>query len=503
MADKENITERTHPLYDKYLPEWNFFMESALGGKDYCDNEDNLFTHRLEDQAGDYEDRLERVYYLNYCGLVCSTYSEYIFKEIVNRPEDTLLDEFRKDVDGRGTDINTFMAKVSTLSSIYGHVHIVVDNSEFDYSSKIPLHVYKKNRTMKPYVTIVQPQDLRDWSIDEFGNVLWILIRRRGYSDADPLSPREPEDTYRLITREEWYVFDKDGNMLKEGTNNLGEVYLVTCYNKDTDSDMIGESLITDVARINRIIYNWCSNIDEMIERQTFSQLVMPDDPQSQLYEKDEKGTPLEILGTSQIFTFPASAGHPPQFISPDTSQIKIIWEMIQEHIDKIYELSGLGMVGERSKFMSQRSGVSLAYQFTDVNSSLAKKAAKLEKAENEIYQFVCLWNGKARDSFARVEYPKQFDISSLTEVLATTFDIVSQDISETLSVELLKALVKKAVPALPDEIISQINDEIKAKGGKIALPFSNTNTNLMGRKTAQPQDKLGTKNTADTANNQ
>jgi len=477
MAKKKTktlkINERTHPLYNKYVDEWDFYIQSALGGKDYYGNEDNLFTHRLEDQAGDYHERLERAYYLNFCNLVCSIYADYIFKETIRRPPDPALDDFRINVDGRGTDINTFMNQISWLSSVYGQVHIVVD-SPYAEDVDVPLHMYKSRKDrFDPYAVIIEPQDLRDWSVDEFGNLNWVLIRTKGYSDVNPLVPREDDTTYRLIERTKWSVFNTKGEKIREGVNTLGEVYMTTCYNSDANIDLIGESLITDVSRINRSIYNWCSNIDEMISRQTFSQLVMPGDPHDDLGETSEGANSLKALGTATIFTFPADAGQPPQFISPDRQQIDVIWKMIQEHIDKIYELSGLGTVGSSSKFLSQRSGLSQAYQFLSINSSLAKKASKLERAENNINNLVLKWRSK--DTKELVEYPSQFDVLSLMETMQTAFQIAAQNFSTTLNIELLKNLAKKAAPVLPEETLNKIYEEIEANKGTIMQPMLTT----------------------------
>lgn len=470
--DKEiKMCDRTHPLYNKYIGEWEFYAEAALGGMDYYKNEENLFTHRLEGQAGDYQDRLDRVYYLNYSHLVCAIYADYIFKEIVRRPPHTSLDEWRTNVDGRGTDIDTFMNQVSYLSSVYGQVHIIVD-SPSNSGAEIPMHEYKANsQRYNPYAVIVKPEDLRDWSVDEFGNYNWVLIRTAGFDDTDPNSERDDNTTYRLITKDYWEIYNSKGDVIESGDNELGVVYMVTCYNNDTNIDVIGDSLIKDISRINRIIYNWCSNIDEMIERQTFSQLVMPEDPQYEMHEKNEDGDPLRAIGTAQIFTFPATAGHPPAFISPDRQQMDVIWKMIQQHIDKIYELAGLGTVGSQSKFLSQRSGISQAYQFLSINSSLARKAKKLEKAERDINHLVLAWMTESLPE-EPIEYPSQFDIMTLTETMSSTFGIVAQNFSTTLNIELLKALAKKAVPVLPDEKLQEIYDEIDENMGTIMSPM-------------------------------
>lgn len=468
---KQGMPDRTHPLYRQYIKEWLFYEESAQGGKEYYSNEDNLYSHRLEDQAGDYQDRLDRVYYLNYCSLVCAIYADYIFKEIVRRPPEPKLDGWRINTDGRGTDVDTFMNHVSYLSSVYGQVHVVVD-SPYAADINVPLHVYKADQErFNPYSVIVTPQDLRDWSVDEFGNYNWVLIRSRGYSDVNPYGERVDDTTYRLITRDKWEIYNAKGKKIRSGDNPLGEVYMTTCYNSDTNLDIIGESLIKDISRINRVIYNWCSNIDEMIERQTFSQLVMPEDPQAQLEESDEGGDPLRVIGTSQIFTFPSTAGHPPAFISPDRQQIDAIWKMIQQHIDKIYELAGLGTVGSQSKFLSQRSGISQAYQFLSINSSLARKAKKLEKTENDIEKLVLKWQNQEEQT-EPVEYPTQFDILSLEETMESTFGIVGQNFSTTLNIELLQTLAKKAAPVLPTEVLQEIFDEIEENAGTLMNPL-------------------------------
>jgi hypothetical protein len=471
--EKEQVGmhERTHPLYNDYVREWDFYEESALGGMHYNANEDNLFTHRLEDWSGDYSDRFERTYYLNFCDLVCRLYADYIFKEIVRRPTDPLLDAWRENTDGRGTNIDAFMNNVSYLSSVYGQVHIIVD-APYARDINVPMHIYKEDKAKRfdPYAVIVIPQDLRDWSVDEFGNYDWVLIRSRDYNDSDPHKDREDATTYRLITRDIWEVYNAEGDLIKSGVNELGEVYMVTAYNTDSNLDVIGESVIKDIARINRTIYNWCSNIDEMIERQTFSQLVMPEDPNAELHEGDEGGDPLRVIGTSQIFTFPSTAGHPPSFISPDRQQIDAIWKMIQQHIDKIYELSGLGTVGSQSKFLSQRSGISQAYQFLSINSSLARKAKKLEDAENEIEKLVMKWQNAEKDE--PVEYPTQFDTLSLEETANSTFNIVGQNFSTTLNIEMLKALAKKAAPVLPTETLQEIYNEIEENEGVLMNPL-------------------------------
>jgi len=54
-----------------------------------------------------------------------------------------------------------------------------------------------------------------------------------------------------------------------------------------------------------------------MIERQTFSQLVVPDD--GTLAEASEMDDPLRRVSTSSVWTYNADARHAPAYISPNT----------------------------------------------------------------------------------------------------------------------------------------------------------------------------------------
>lgn len=492
MALPIDFAKKIHPLYTQYLPKWDFYLESVKGGEDYTKNENNLFTHRLESSAEDYTQRKNRAYFLNYCAAIPIIYADYIFKEKVTRPADEALLGFRTDVDGRGTSIIAFMRKVSILSSILGHIHIVIDMPIIEDTKGVTQRDVKE-KDIKPRATIIYPQSLKDWSVDSNGDLNWVLIQRDYYEDTDPLIEREKKTEYKIISREMWEVYDKEGVLLDSGPNELGEVFLITCYNKDIDLDLIGESQLSDIAYINRAIFNWCSDIDEMIERQTFSQLICPDD--GTLSESDEKTNPLKKLGTSSMFTFPADTGHPPAFISPDTSQIKVIWEMIGEHVKEIWRLAGLRSWDEGIS-MSQRSGVSMQFSFLDVNSALAAKSSSLEIVENKINQLCYRWLGKESEEPAAVNYPSSFDVLSLTESIQTTFEVVERNFSTRMNKELLKQLANKALPVLPEDIKMEIEKEIESGDGTIESISKGGSLDELKTATDEVKKKKDTKKT-------
>ena len=82
MAEKKEkikLAERSHPFYTDNIGNWGFYRDAAAGGDDFI-TEDNLFSHRLEDRD-DYQERLDRAYYLNFCDSLPDIYNSYIFRE--------------------------------------------------------------------------------------------------------------------------------------------------------------------------------------------------------------------------------------------------------------------------------------------------------------------------------------------------------------------------------------------------------------------------------------
>ena len=388
------IPNRTHPSYDNHYSNWDFYLKSYIGGKDYVS--EYLYTHRLE-ASDDFTRRQNRAYFLNYCAPITTIPSDFIFKKEPTRPHDLKLKVFRESTNGRSLSIQEFMRKVSTLSAVYGHIHILIDRPQPTEEQKEQIEKEQTTKKdslsyLQPYATIIHPTHLVDWSIDATTQTLnWILIVEEYYEDEDWSKERETYALLKLWTRNEWIKFDAEGNELERGVHGLGEVPLITCYHKDTDEDLIGESMLKDVAEANKTIFNWCSNIDEMIARQTFSQLICPDDGTLFTEEVDEQGnsSALKKVGSATIFTFPADARHPPAFISPDTAQVKTIWDMVENHVREMFRMSGLISAKSSLIQLQQRTGKAQEFEFLDMAVFLAAKAKGLENTENKMNQLV------------------------------------------------------------------------------------------------------------------
>ena len=465
MADIA-LSGRTHPLYDENSDNWLLYKSAVKGGEFFI-NDTNLFSHRLEDSE-DFDERLERAYYLNFCETIPNIYNSFIFKERIERAPDPTLEPFRKNTDRRGSSISAFISRVGFYSKIFGVMHALVDMPIPPKKGKRTVADDRKDK-MTPYCSLIYPEQLVDWSLDRDGNFRWVVIKSVYYNDLDPNKEREEEIHYKLITTEEWRIEDESGQPAKleeydsKGKNELGIIPIVSLYHRDIDDDKIGESMIKDIVYINRAILNWCSCIDEQIERQTFSQLVVPDDG-SLNEESETSGDPLRRVSTSSAWTFPADSRHPPAFISPDAENLNVIWKLVVDHIKEIYRLAGL--IGSSDDMYVGSSGRARQMGFLSVNAALADTSLKYQKFENDISKLAYMFLGKDPEQYQETKYPDTFDIVGLSEEVDSLFKVMSKNFSVRLNKTIQKNIARRALPLVSDAVRTEIENEIESGTG-------------------------------------
>ena len=491
MADVK-LSERTHPLYDDNIDNWDLYKDAAKGGESFITDE-NLFSHRLEDST-DYSDRLDRAFFLNLCDLLPTIYNNYIFRTSVERAPNPDLAPFRLNADGRGTPISELVRRAGYFASTFGVIHYLVDMPISPKRKMSKADV--RNGNINPYGSIIYPHQLRDWSLDKEGRFRWVIIESVFYRDLDPTVEREEELHYKLITTENWEIQNEDGESVKfddgtpsKGDNPLGVVPIATMYHTaNYGDDKIGESLIKDVVFINREIMNFCSLISESIARQAFSQLVVPDD--GSLAEAAEDGTanPLVKLGTSSVWTYSSESRTMPAYISPDAEIIATVWRLTTDLVKECFRLASL--VGGTSDLYTQSSGRQSQMSFMGVNAALSDKAMSYQKFENSLSKLALMQLGKDVESFEEVKYPTSFDIAALEEELLNYMNIMEHNFSPVLNKTIQKNIVRRVIPTSPQSVRTEIENEIDSGDGIVEPVAANTD-NLTDER-GNPNTDLG-----------
>lgn len=463
----KSFIERRHPEYADNVAHWDFLEATYKGGREWFDT--NVFRY-IKEGDKEFDDRLQRAYRFNHTKECVDLLSKYIFRAPIERNMEDAgphIQAFWKNTTLSGLSIDQYMKLLSERSSVLGRVWVFVDNNK---SADAITVADEKRSGARIYSYYVKPQDALDMGFSETGTLQWILVREWARDDADPLtSSGALRERFRLWTTDSWHLFEltKERNrvqitMIDERLHGLGEV---PCFALD---HMLGENryaspaMISDIAYLDRAVANYCSNLDAIIQDQTFSQLAMP---AQNILPGEDKYDKLVEMGTKRIFLYDGEGGGKPEYLSPDPKQATIIVQVINKIISEIYH--SVGMAGERTKAdnatgIDNSSGVAKAYDFERLNSLLAAKAEALDTAENRLVRLVNLWLTKPEPQDDLVSYPRDFD----TRGLYDEFDIATRlsliDAPDTLRREQMKDVIDKLFPALAKALKDQMLAELK-----------------------------------------
>ena len=469
LTDKQiaELIKRRHPEYQGMTEHWTFLNATYLGGRAWF--KDNIYKYHKEGM-NEHEDRLKRAYRFNHTREVVNLVHKYIFKEVIARQEDAPkeIQDFWRCATLDHKDIDGLMRQVEIQSSIFGRVWIIADSTaDGDTITKAD----EKLHQSRPYAYVVTPLQMLDFAYDDNGELLWCLIAETGRDDQDPItSTGKTYLKYRLWTQNDWYLFAESGrgkkvDLVGQGSHGLGIVpaFAVDCFNT-SDSKYTSPALISDIAYLDRAVANYLSNLDAIIQDQTFSQLAIP---VQGLMPGDDDHEKVLKMGTNRIFTFDGEGGAKPFYLSPDPKQAHVIIDTISKIINEIYH--SCGVAGERTKQdnsagIDNSSGVAKAFDFQRVNSLLVNKATALQEAETKLMQLVLAWQGKAKPlhDCAFSQYPESFDVRGLGEEFAIAEQLGVITAPDTVRREQMKILVKKVFPTLKSDIAQKINQELK-----------------------------------------
>ncbi|CZY89603.1 Uncharacterised protein [Enterobacter hormaechei] len=308
--------------------------------------------------------------------------------------------------------------------------------------------------------------------------MLWALIVEIARDDEDPFTSTGQEyQRYRLWTQNEWYLFREEvkkgsGNsgrrqakvvLEDSGQHNLGvvPVFPVDCIG-ESESPYFSPSLIDDIAYLDRAVANYLSNLDAIIQDQTFSQLAIP---VQSLLPGDENHTKVLEMGTKRVFTFDSESGNQPFYLSPDPKQAQMIITTIKTVINEIYH--SVGVAGERTKQdnaqgIDNSSGAAKMYDFQRVNSLLVTKAERLERAERQMMQLAAKWMGVELDEdHSLIAYPESFDIRGLTDEFAVAEKLSLLQAPDSVRRHQMEMLIEKVFPNISEAMKKEFDKDL------------------------------------------
>jgi len=433
--------------------EYQFLMDAYTGLGGFKDGSYLIKHPRETDEK--YSSRKKLAYYPNFTKKVLNAYISHLFKEPVNRDTagSTELEKFWNKTNLKGESIDKTMKKYSALANVVGTLFLIVDRKPVKALTRA------EDLLNTPYLVLKLPTEVVDYSVDQSGQIEWIVFSEIITSKRFK-GEKENKIRFRYFDKESWQVLKGtsllDAVIEMEGKHNLGIVPVVQLYSEDPieESEIFGTSRIFEIAKTNHRLYNALSELDEILRSQTFSILTIPaKEPTDR--EQYENMT----LSTENGLFYDPEYGGKPEFIAPPTNPTEAYEKRIAELINYIYKLASLEFTGG-----VQKSGVAMAFDFQETNSSLASLAGNIEEAEYQIIDIVGRWFDKDL-SEAVVEYKKDFSVVDLQQELKNAMDILALDISKKFNIELKKKLVYDFVgDRLEEKQLQEIYKEIETK---------------------------------------
>jgi hypothetical protein len=412
-----------------------------------------LYRHSRE-KEWEFYNRLRRAHYFNIVKTAVNMLVSHAFKKGVTRTStDKTLSDFWDACDyDRKQKIDVFMREGARMAAVEGMMWCAADVKTTDPKDG-------SAGDGKPYVYWVNPLDIFDWLIDDDGQIVW--LKQFVYVEGT----RTPKEGIKPIHRfRVWYkdrveefdiepgsgVMDPPVTVKKHG---FGRVPFEPLYSTKNNESAFpdGEPLVSDLAKVANSIYQYNSLLDEILYKQTFSQLVVPD-----------TNVDAVQIGTNTVFGYNPVNGGKPEYIAPDPRQAQVIGEVIANKLEQARLSFGVGRgVSESSKQKS--SGDALTIETEDKRSILADVAASASDFENRLVGLLgALRNVKPDDQEATIEYPTEFDTTAFVEDINEALDLRKVGMSPEIMLALRRQLAARKLAPLPEKERQKLLDTLQ-----------------------------------------
>jgi hypothetical protein len=433
-----------HKDYQETVNNWEYYIRSYNGGYDYMMGQylnrynlelDNEFNQRIANTPCD-----------NHCKNVIQIYSSFLFRVKPSRNFGSLADEqslefFLKDADLEGNSLSNVVKSAQNYASIYGHCFMIIDKPNIQTNTRAE----ELQQDIRPYVSIVTPENVLDWNFERKPN---------GKYELNYLKIKEEVDREKGTYMRVWYPDRIDTlymphrdepRIIDTVDNQIGKIPAVILYNSKSHKRGIGQSDLTDIADLQKSIYNEYSEMEQLIRLTNHPSLVKTPSVNAS-------------AGAGAVIEMPdeLEPNLKPYLLQPSGSSLTSIMDSIENKVSSINRIAHIGAIRTTKSGIS--SGVALQTEFELLNARLSEKADNLEIAEEQLFRLYAMFQDTDFDG--EINYPDSFNIRDYaTDLLfyqqAKAINVQSPTLSKEIDKEIARAVVDD------DEKLNNIFDEI------------------------------------------
>jgi hypothetical protein len=437
-----------HKDYQETVNNWEYYIRSYNGGYDYMVGQ---YLHRYNlELDNEFNQRLANTPCDNHCKNIIQIYSSFLFRVRPSRDFGSLADEptinnFLKDADLEGNSLNAVIKQAQNYASIYGHCFLILDKPNVTTNTRAE----ELDQDIRPYLSIVTPENVLDWNYERQLNGKYELNYLKIREEVDKkggtyMRVWYPDriDTIYMAEREEPRVIDTVDNM-------IGKIPAVILYNAKSHKRGIGQSDLTDIADLQKSIYNEYSEMEQLIRLTNHPSLVKTPSVNAS-------------AGAGAVIEMPdeLEPNLKPYLLQPSgSSSLQSIMDSINNKVESINRIAHTGAIRTTKTGIS--SGVALQTEFELLNARLSEKADNLQISEEQLFRLYALFQNGVFDG--EINYPDSFNIRDYASDLiyyqqAKSLSIGSPTFNKEVDKEIARAVVDD------DEKLNQIFDEIEAQ---------------------------------------
>ena len=442
--------EYQHPDYDNHVDRWEFYLRSYMGGQDYQDG--SYLTKYLNEDAQAYSRRLGLTPVDNHCRNVIHIYSSFLWRihptrNFAGMEGSAELVAFLDDADLDGQSFNSFMRAAQIWSSVYGHVWLLMDKPR----SQAGTRAEELEQDIRPYVTLITPENVFDWKWERQASGRHQLVYMKIREDVNRVDGTHTVTHFREWTRETIKLIRYDGaesKLIDEIDNPIGEIPAVYLPANRSIVRGIGISDISDIAYMQKAIYQELSEIEQLIRISNHPTLV-------KTFDTDASAGAGAIINISDDI----DAGLRPYQMQPSGANLDAIRASITDKIESINRMAHMGAI--RGTEAVKQSGIALQTEFQMLNAKLSEKADLLELAEEQLWKFYCNWQNHNLHE-VEISYPDSFDLRDYDQELNF---LQMAKASGVPSATFTKAIDKQIADlVLDDEMLHAAHQEIDSQ---------------------------------------
>jgi len=492
--------DHPHPEWLAHQLRWRWLLDSWEGGEAYrtavygYDPHGmpvrNLVRHKREypssfepgyspqtgrpagtDQAtqatdDDYELRRARTPVPTFVAEAAETHLARIYSREVKREGASKLTDWWRDVDGRGTPIDQWMAgSIAPLLLVLGQLDLIVDHPAMPDGEEIRTRADEIRLGLDGCIaSYILPENMVWWRLDRLGRYVECLIREVG---------DEGRSLWRFWDESSWTLFDAKGDVVKGPVaHGYGRVPIVRVFDRRRPRCRnIGIPRYESIAELQREYYNRDSELILSDTTQAHPLLQGPEDfvkadgtvpigPNWLLPKKKNTQGGSTTYEGFDVVPFPKDGAE----------SIRLNKADLRDAADRAALLTKPAGASGTSGSTVGQSGVSKRIDQSAGNDLLSKIAAVLGQAERQLAELALTVMGDGRVSDAdreaiRIQYPTTFDLSTGEELARTVSQFqailaAAGNAPETES-ELLSRLVRLMLPGLDDQDYARFDAEI------------------------------------------